>query len=207
MSELRARSGRYFPSGHNHDSLPTCSQERFCREDVVPLSKFLNLFTHHGPTVPLIHAYHPPLWLTEKTGPSGVKRGTRLPQQRRRAESQRHIDCLLFLSLILAPGTANACAMGLQKKSATPAIRSRDVIESLHASRDTSRPDGWLPTNGGPSTIPAATLTGETCRRTSQRTARRSAARRWNAPASDNRPCAPARDTVGAAEDSASLRQ
>jgi hypothetical protein len=78
MSELRARSGRYFPSGHNHDSLdnlPIFSQERFCREDVVLLSELLNLFAYHEPVVPpevpLIYACHPSLWLTEKTGLSG----------------------------------------------------------------------------------------------------------------------------------------
>ena len=33
------------------------------------------------PTVPLIHSCHLYLWLTEKAGPSGVKRETRLPQR------------------------------------------------------------------------------------------------------------------------------
>ena len=55
------------------------------------------------PTISITRAYHLLLWLTEKAGPSGVKRGTRLPQ--------RETPCLVAAShrppvfLSLVPGS------------------------------------------------------------------------------------------------------
>ncbi len=55
------------------------------------------------PTVPLIHACHPLLWPTEKADPSGVKRGTRLPQRETPCVGAASHRPPIFLSLV--PGS------------------------------------------------------------------------------------------------------
>lgn len=91
-----------------------------------------------------IYSCHPSRWLTEQTGPSGVKRGAYLPQREATCEFSaptsterrnrspylccghsvslpHHADCLPLLGQAFETScAAKACAMGLQRDVKSP---------------------------------------------------------------------------------------